>query len=109
MAYELEELYELTARRLKIIEISEPLSADDRQRIATLWPGVYGMLEGRQLAVFSSAGPIDDRFALPLRDLLAEQAAGEFGKDFVAPWALPEMYRQAKPMYTYDETPFFDF
>lgn len=106
---ELEQLYVMAARRLKVTQINEPLSAEDRQAIADLWPGVYAMLEGRGLALFPDDGPIGARYYLQVRDLLAEQAAGEFGKEFAAPWALVELSRQVAPDYTYDETVFVEF
>lgn len=106
---ELDQLYVLAARRLKVTQINEALSAEDRDAFATLWPLLYGLLEGRGWALFPPDGPIPERFALQVRDLLAEQAAGEFGKDFTAPWAMLEMSRQAKPDYTYDETMALDF
>ena len=106
---ELETIYLWAARRLKIVEVNEALSAEDREVFASYYPALYEMLEGRSQAVWPMEGPIEPRFALPVRDLLAEQAAGDFGKDFTATWALSELYRQTRPDYTYDETRFFDF
>ena len=106
----LDQLYILAARRLKIIQINEPLSAEDRQSFADIYPLLYSMLEDRGVAVWSPDADVPERHALPVRDLLAEQVAGEFGKDFVAgPWAMNELYRQASPVYRGAVTRFEDY
>ena len=106
---ELDELYVWAARKLKVVQVNEPLSAEDRKVFADYYPPLYAMLEGRGWAMWPEEGPIPERYALQVRELLAEQAAQDFGKDFVSPWAMLELSRQAKPDYTYDETRFMDF
>jgi len=105
----LEDIYIRAARRLKVIEINEPLSAEDRQVLIDYYDGVWAMLEGRGLVVWGESDPVPQVHANPVRDLLAEQAAHDFGVEFSAPWAIPELTRQIKPIYTYDETYFHDF
>lgn len=105
----LEELYIWAARLLKIVQVSEPLSAEDRQVFADYYPSVYAMIEGRGWARWPMEGPIPLRYALQVRSLLAEQAAQDFGKDYTAAWAMTELSRQAKPVYTHAETPIQEF
>jgi len=105
----LEQLYLRAAKRLHVVEINEPLSAEDRQTIADAYPGIYAMLEVRGLVQWGEADPIPQRYALQVRDLLAEMVAGDFGKTFDAAWAIPELSRAVAPDYRYDETVFEDF
>lgn len=109
MAIENEVLYVRAASALRVIEINEPLSAEDRLPFALNYPTVYAMLEGRGLAQWDEEGPIPDRYWMPVRDLLAEVTAPEFGKTAPAVGALPELERQVAPDYVHDVTSFQDF
>ena len=108
---ELDELYERALRRLKVVALNEAPAAEDVDVCRRDYPGLWALLEGRGLAHWGEEDPIPQRFILPVVDLLAERIASDFGKDFgaQAAWALPELTRQVRPAYTYDETPFHEF